>query len=189
MPSLELLILCNVFQRIEVGFLQIVHIKSDIDQTFRTTSRWLRAECDHNGLSHGVLSKCYNEYTTVSSLKQVANLSSLCGDSGFLLKVEAMTQYRFFKFVLDSGDINKRKETLHCLLRGVCVWSMDRPTNWRWSIYCEVCPGSSYKTSRTAIWTFCHLWYHKTNRVRGEQNNASLEAAVLGQTSQWQIQS
>lgn len=94
MSYLECLISWNVLQTIEVGFLLIGHTHSDIDQTFSTTSRRLRTEdaiTMHD--LHGVFAKCYNKFTTVSSLEQVVNWSYLCEQSGCLNIVEPFSQF------------------------------------------------------------------------------------------------
>lgn len=131
MAYLEYLFRLSVFQSIEVGFLPIGHTHSDIDQTFSCTSRRLRTE-DAITMEdmHGVLSKCYNKHTTVSSLKQVANWSALCERSSCLHKVHGISQYRFFKFTRASANQNVSENPVHCLVR--CTvdeqWS-DLPTD------------------------------------------------------------
>lgn len=67
-----------------MGFLQMDHTHSDIDNTFSCTSRRLRTE---NEITiddlHVVLRKGYNDFTKVSSFKQIAHKSLLYEESGF----------------------------------------------------------------------------------------------------------
>lgn len=60
----------------------------------------------------------YNGFTTVSSLKQVANCSLLCQESRCLNKVNVTSQYRFFKFGSKAGTGKQKEGTVHCLVRG-----------------------------------------------------------------------
>lgn len=61
---------------------------------------------------------CYNEFTTVSSLKQVVNWSFLFEESGCLKKLNAMSQYRFVKLESKSVTAKNKEWTVHSLGRG-----------------------------------------------------------------------
>lgn len=118
MAYLECLFIWNVFEYIEVGFLQINHTHSVIYQTFSCTFRRLRTKNEITMEDmHEVFWNCYNEFTTVSWLKQVVNWSFLFEESGCLKKVDAISQYVLFKFGRKS-ELRKRKNTLFIALSG-----------------------------------------------------------------------
>lgn len=104
MVFLEFLVVWFVFDSIEVGLFPIGNTHSDIYETFSTTSRRLRTEATvAMDDVYTVVSKSYNEHTILSSLKQVANCSSVCDDSGCFNKISLITQFRFFKFTRSSN--------------------------------------------------------------------------------------
>lgn len=119
---LEALVLWNVFDCVEVGFLPVGHTHSDIDQAFSTTAERLRY---HNAVTlpelHHQVSQCYNEHTVVSSLGQVANWSGLCDKLQCNNTIKYITQFRYFRFSLsDSLSTNGNRSAI-CHVRSSCI--------------------------------------------------------------------
>ena len=96
---LDALVVWQVFDVVEAGFLPVGHTHCDIDQAFSSTSDRLRY---HKTVTlsdlHNEISQCYNQFTQVSSMRQVANWSGLCDKLKCNNNVNFITQYRFFRF-------------------------------------------------------------------------------------------
>lgn len=95
MSYIEFFVQLVVCDNIEVALLPLGHTYPDIDQAFRTTSRSL----DWNDAIkltelHEQLSKCYNDRTIVTKMKNFANWSGLCDKSGVILPMHHITGYR-----------------------------------------------------------------------------------------------
>ncbi len=119
---LDALIQWSVFDCIEVGFLPIGHTHCDVDQAFSSTSQRLRYHdaVTLSDLQHEV-SLCYNEKTTVSSLKQVANWSGLCDQTRCNNNINLITQYRYFRFTQCKENSKNGCVSSVCHVRSSCT--------------------------------------------------------------------
>lgn len=109
---IEYLVLRGVFEEVYVSFLPIGHTHVDIDQTFSTTSNRMRVN-DAMTMTemHEQLSKCYNEQTIVSRIKNCANWSGLCDKTNAIHRLTNITQHRYFRFKTErstSGEFDAK---------------------------------------------------------------------------------
>lgn len=153
MGYLACMVLWKVFQSIELGFLPIGHTHSEIYQIVSTTSWRLRTE-DIISMDYlyGVLGKCYNDSTTVSSLKQMANWLMLCEQSGCLNSFQLISQHRILPFTWRSvREINDSNQVVQCHVRASMngVWC-DLPT-YSGTSFLRVAPNLTATTSEQLI--------------------------------------
>lgn len=119
---LEALVKWDVFDCVEVGFLPIGHTHCDIDQAFSSTGERLRYHdaITLSDLQHQV-SLCYNEKTTVSSLKQIINWSGLCDETRCNNHIDQITQYRYFRFTRSNESTQDGIISTVCHVRSSCI--------------------------------------------------------------------
>lgn len=137
---LECLVQWGVFDEVIVGFLPVGHTHEDIDQTFSRTSERLRNR-DAITLSdlHNELSQTYNKNTQVSHMDKIANWSGLCGKEKCLTSVEGVSQFQYFRIVLNKENtISKPSNSGHtsgkqtrCFVKMRCTdeWSQLQKTD------------------------------------------------------------
>lgn len=88
-----------VLDGIVIGFRQVVHTHSAIDQFFSSTLRRLRSyNAIHLAYMTHELSQCFNDHTEVSLMDCCINWCGLFDASDCMNKVERITSYRFFRF-------------------------------------------------------------------------------------------
>ncbi len=119
---LEALIRWYVFDCVEIGFLPIGHTHCDVDQAFSSTSERLKY---HDAITlpdlQHIVSSCYNDKTTVSSLKQVVNWSGLCDATRCNNNINLITQYRYFRFNRSKTVDGKGNVSSVCYVRSSCT--------------------------------------------------------------------
>lgn len=104
----EFLVRLLEFEFVEVSFLQVWHTYCDVDQSFRATSD-MRHYDDVTMIElHEQLCPCCKNHTAESSLKEAANLSSLCCKTGCLNSLNLLNQCSLFQFKIMQKE-KKRK--------------------------------------------------------------------------------
>lgn len=121
---IEYLIRRGIFDVVEVGFLPVGHTHSDVDKAFSTTADRLRY---HDAVTLNnmeiLLGNCYNEFTRVISLQEVANWSGLCNQESCCNVIKNITMYRYFRF---KGNISSSDGTVH----PICQVRSTVDENW-----------------------------------------------------------
>lgn len=96
---LEFLILAEVFDEVEVGFLPVGHTHEDIDQAFSCTADQLRSnDAITLGEMHEQLGNVYNSRTVVSNMDNLINWSGLVRQENCLTNVKDFSHCRYFRF-------------------------------------------------------------------------------------------